>query len=75
MYLVRHGATLNNLAGNLWENGDYGTARDLFQRSLKVRLKLLGQDHPSVAVVQKNLGSVYTELGNYAIATNCWMNR
>lgn len=49
-------ASLNNLAGVLDKQGDFGEARSLRERSLAIYEKTLGPDHPHTATILDNLG-------------------
>ncbi len=44
--------------------GNYDTARDYFERALESDLKLVGSDHPNVAVHWNNLGDLWRKQGN-----------
>jgi tetratricopeptide (TPR) repeat protein len=47
--------SLNNLAGLLQAQGDFGGARPLYERALAIREKQLGPDHPATAASLNNL--------------------
>ena len=47
--------SLNNLAGLLRDKGYLTAARPLFERALAIYEKALGPDHPTTAVIRKNL--------------------
>ncbi len=49
--------------------GNYDTARDYFERALESDLKLVGSDHPNVAVHWSNLGDLWRKQGDYDKAT------
>ena len=48
--------------------GDYGRAEPLYKRSLNIREKALGPEHPKVAQSLNNLAGIYKALGDYARA-------
>ncbi|MHC4459738.1 MAG: tetratricopeptide repeat protein [Planctomycetota bacterium] len=48
--------------------GRYAEAESLLKRSLQVREKVLGSDHPKVATSLNNLGALYDSQGKYAEA-------
>jgi CHAT domain-containing protein len=45
--------------------GNYQKAEPLYQRSLAIREKVLGQEHPDVALSLNNLANLYQNMGNY----------
>jgi tetratricopeptide (TPR) repeat protein len=45
--------------------GRYGEAESLYQRSLAIKEKALGKDHPDVAISLNNLAGLYDEQGKY----------
>jgi hypothetical protein len=51
--------SLNNLAVLYNAQGRYAQAEPLFKRSLAIRVKALGPDHPDVATSQNNLAALY----------------
>jgi tetratricopeptide (TPR) repeat protein len=51
--------SLNNLAGLYQAQGDYAAALPLYQRSLKMREKVLSKEHPDVAGSLNNLALLY----------------
>ena len=48
--------------------GRYAEAEPLFRRSLAIREKQLGADHPHVATSLNNLADLYQAMGRYAEA-------
>jgi CHAT domain-containing protein len=60
--------TLNNLAIVYCEQGKYADAEPLYQRSLAIKEKALGKDHPGVALTLDNLAAVYEAQSKYADA-------
>jgi tetratricopeptide (TPR) repeat protein len=48
--------SLNCLAAVYQSQGKYAEAEPLYKRSLKIREKALGKDHPYVATSLNNLG-------------------
>jgi tetratricopeptide (TPR) repeat protein len=63
------GARLLNSAGfYLYERSRYTDAKFLYERSLAIRGKALGPEHPSVAQSLNNLAALYYNQGQYAKA-------
>ncbi|MEO1610090.1 MAG: alpha/beta hydrolase, partial [Pseudomonadota bacterium] len=60
------GTTLNNLAGLYGAQGRYAEAEPLYKRSLSIREKALGPDHPDVGQSLNNLAGLYGAQGRYA---------
>jgi tetratricopeptide (TPR) repeat protein len=52
-------SSLNNLADLYLETGRGAQAEPLLQRSLDIRLRLLGPGHPDVGMTMNNLGALY----------------
>ena len=48
--------------------GRYAEAEPLYRRSLEIREKQLGPDHPDVATSLNNLADLYRAMGRYAEA-------
>ena len=65
---ARLATSLNNLAALYKAQGDYAKAEPLHKRSLAIRQKALGPDHPSVATSLNNLAELYRTQGDYAKA-------
>ncbi len=63
-----HIAALLNLGASLGEEGRYGEALSIQERSLEVGERSLGPDHPDVARHLANLGENYHLHGRYAEA-------
>ncbi len=61
-------ASLNNLAALYQKQGHYAEAEPLYQRSLAIREKALGPEHPDVAKNLDNLALLYQAQGRYAEA-------
>ena len=57
--------SLNNLAGLYHVQRNDVEAEPLYRRSLSIREKVLGLDHPSLAVTCYNLAKLYEARGNY----------
>lgn len=57
--------SLNNLAGLYQEAGRYQEAEPLYNRTLKIWEKQLGENHPNVAASLNNLAELYRETGRY----------
>ena len=60
--------SLNNLADLYQAMGRYAEAEPLYRRSLEIREKQLGRDHPDVATSLNNLANLYRAMGRYAEA-------
>jgi CHAT domain-containing protein len=60
--------SLNNLAVLLQAQGQYAAAEPLYRRSLAVREKALGPDHPDVASSLSNLAELLRSKGQYTTA-------
>eukprot|EP00240_Pyramimonas_obovata_P003175 CAMPEP_0118924400 /NCGR_PEP_ID=MMETSP1169-20130426/2554_1 /TAXON_ID=36882 /ORGANISM="Pyramimonas obovata, Strain CCMP722" /LENGTH=636 /DNA_ID=CAMNT_0006865509 /DNA_START=385 /DNA_END=2295 /DNA_ORIENTATION=- len=56
---------LGNLAGVHQEMGEYDEALPLYERSLAIREKVHGADHPEVATGLNNLAVLYKRMGKY----------
>jgi eukaryotic-like serine/threonine-protein kinase len=59
-------ASLMNLAGVLYDQGDYAGAEALNREALAMRRNLLGNDHPDVAASLNGLAIVLDLKGDYA---------
>ena len=57
------GYSLNNLAALYNDQGRYADAEPLFKRALAIQEKVLGPDHPDVAVSLNNLANLYDNAG------------
>ncbi|GMH67310.1 hypothetical protein TrLO_g3497 [Triparma laevis f. longispina] len=58
--------TLNELGCELRENGEYEEAKEVHERCLAGRIKVLGEDHGQMLMTLNNLGIVYNDgLKNY----------
>ncbi|MPM16216.1 hypothetical protein SDC9_62593 [bioreactor metagenome] len=57
--------SLNNLASNYYEIGNYQKSIELNEKSLEIRKKVLGENHPSYAQSLNNLAINYSAIGNY----------
>ena len=53
------------------DQGRYADAEPLYKRSLAIREKALGPDHPDVAMSLNNLAAFYRAQGRYADAERC----
>jgi tetratricopeptide (TPR) repeat protein len=66
------GVPLANLAGNvagfIYERAEFDLAESLFKRSLAIREKALGPDHPDVSTSLNNLALLYEAQGKYDLA-------
>ena len=57
--------TLNNLARLYKSQGRYEEAEPLYIQALEMRRKLLGEEHPYVAITLNNLARLYKSQGRY----------
>jgi tetratricopeptide (TPR) repeat protein len=57
--------SLNNLANDMRELGEYERARELHEQALTMRQRLYEGDHPHVAASLSNLANDLSELGEY----------
>lgn len=62
----------NNLGVLYTEQGEYAKALEYHEKSLQIRLALLGETHTDVAVIYTNIGLSYYSQGEYVKALeNC----
>jgi tetratricopeptide (TPR) repeat protein len=59
---------LNQIGLYLRARGEYGKARETFERSLSIGEKVFGSDHPRMANSMNNLGAVLRVLGEFSKA-------
>ncbi|WP_370495605.1 CHAT domain-containing tetratricopeptide repeat protein [Trichodesmium erythraeum] len=59
---------LNDKAIELYKQGKYDEAVPLLEQSLKIRLQILGAEHPDVATSLNNLAELYRVQGRYTEA-------
>jgi tetratricopeptide (TPR) repeat protein len=59
---------LNQQVLQLLNQGQYAAAMPFAERSLAIREKVLGPEHPDVAQSLNNLAELYRKLGNYSQA-------
>ena len=62
------GTSLNNVAGFLWDQGQYAAAEPFYRRALAIYEKTLGPDHPKVALSLNNLALLLSTQGDYISA-------
>lgn len=48
--------------------GNYPKALEFYEKSLKIRVKLLGEKHLNTATSYNNMGSVYQNMNKYTEA-------
>ena len=48
--------------------GEYRKAEELYQKSLRISKRVLGEEHPDTAINYNNLAGVYRSQGEYKIA-------
>ncbi|KAB8316065.1 tetratricopeptide repeat protein, partial [Tolypothrix campylonemoides VB511288] len=56
---------LSQQVNQLYQSGKYSTAIRLAERVLAIREKVLGKEHPDVALSLNNLAYLYSAQGNY----------
>ncbi len=59
------GDCYNNIGGVYYYKGNYDNALKYYNKSLNMRLKTLGDEHPDVAASFNNIGLVYHKKGDY----------
>ena len=59
---------LHNLVDVYTSNHNYVKAEPLLLRILEIQLGMLGNKHLNVAQTNKEIGMLYTDMGNYAKA-------
>ena len=57
---------LDKQANLYYKQGHYAEVEPLYKRSLAINEKILGPDHPGVALSLNNLGLLYNKQGRYA---------
>src|SRR3984893_14599216 len=65
---VDEASKLDDQANALYEKGRYAEADPLYKRSLAIREKALGPDHPDVAASLNNLALLYDQQGRHVDA-------
>ena len=65
---LQEASALDEKIGNLYRAGKFPDAIPLAQRSLELKEKVLGPDHPIVATSLNNLAALYQATGQYAQA-------
>ncbi len=65
---LRLAASFSDEARLYYQKGEYAEAERLYRRSLAIREKALGPDHPEVATSLDNLAELYQAQGKYAEA-------
>ena len=58
-------ASYNNLGLAYKNKGVYDRAIEYYEKSLRIKIAALGDEHPSVATSYNNLGSAYDSKGEY----------
>ena len=61
-----HARALNNLGVLLKEQGRYGEALDLYNRSLEIYKREVGEKHPNYARILSNIAEIYYLQGKYS---------
>jgi tetratricopeptide (TPR) repeat protein len=61
-------ASLINLAGLLYDQGELAAARPLYERAVEIWEKVRGPDHPDTATILENLAQVLQKQGEFSSA-------
>ena len=57
--------TIDTLGGALTDRGEYEEAKEVHERCLAVRMKVIGEDHQATCATMSTLGISYMDLKNY----------
>lgn len=68
-----HADILNGLGLTLVEQGQYAEAENLYNLSIQIRLKALGDQHVDVSDSFNNLGLLYNDTGDYLKAESLFL--
>jgi CHAT domain-containing protein/tetratricopeptide (TPR) repeat protein len=71
-YRTDYPKQLTNQVIKLYQAGKYAEALPVARRSLELREKTLGHEHPEVAVSLNNLAELYRALDDYALAESLY---
>ena len=63
------------MGGVYQKESEYEKAKELFEKSLRIREQVLGKNHPTTASSYNNLGVVYEEEGEYEKAKELFEKR
>jgi len=63
--LLAIASTLDNIAELYFKIGDYFNALSIYKKTLVLRERILGLEHPNTAGSYNNIGVVYEKIGNY----------
>ena len=69
---LRHAAIHGNLGRIHLELQDFDGALESFQQSLDVRERILGSDHPALAIDLNNVAIIHSSRGQYPLAAQMW---
>ena len=58
-------ASYNNIGLVYDRQGKYEEALEYYQKSLDIKIRVVGGDHPNVATSYNNIGNVYNRQGQY----------
>ena len=58
-------STYNNMGSVFQSQGKYEEALKIYCKSLDIKIKALGEEHPSVADKYKNIGALFKSQGRY----------
>jgi len=53
-----------------YQTGDYEKVVSFYRKALDIRLEILGEKHPDVAISYNNLGAIYYQTGDYEKAVS-----
>ena len=57
-----------------YSQGEYGKAEEYYKRSLRIREKVLGEEHPDAAISYNNLALLYESQREFKIALTYYLN-
>ncbi|MDR2637836.1 MAG: tetratricopeptide repeat protein, partial [Zoogloeaceae bacterium] len=57
--LIKQATTYSDLGLASYKQGDYSKALEWYRKALDISEKVLGKEHPDMAVIYYNIGSVY----------------
>ena len=64
----------NNIGNVYYKQGDYAKAIEYYNKDLEISKKVLGENHPDVAITYNSLGNAYYSQSDYAIALEYYQN-
>ena len=64
--------SLNCIGSEYYDIGDYKTALEFYEKTLKMRKNILGEYHPEIATCYHNIGATNDALGHHEKAVNSY---